>query len=451
MTATTADYKHVATNKNLDHIPGSFGMPLVGQTFSLLKDFDGTIDRQVKQYGPVCQFRLTGFKGVLVLGPDIYQHILLDKERNFSAEMGYADSLGLFYRGALLLRDFDEHRFQRRMMQTAFKNNAMRGYMNDMAPLFDTAFEQWEKDPDFHFVPGIKQNLLDIAAKIFVGLSDMDGDAEKLNTAFHDISEGMMAIVKKEFPFGKFKQGKRGQRFLHAFFADLIEERRAGDGTDMFSHFTREKNEDGEYFSDEDIIRHMTFLLFAAHDTTTSTLSHIMYYLGKDQQLQQRIRDEVSALSKPVLDYEDLDTLELCDAAVKEALRLHPSVQLQQRRTIRECELGGYTIPANTIVFLAQSYHHRAPELWSDPHRYDIDRWLAPRSEHKRHSFGFIGFGGGAHKCIGMHFALMNSKMFLHQFLSRYRVTLSPKATHQFNTIPLPKPADGLPLIIEKL
>ena len=220
----------------------------------------------------------------------------------------------------------------------------------------------------------------------------------------------------------------------------------------ILSAISAEKNEDGEYFSDEDIIRHMTFLLFAAHDTTTSALSHLMYHLAKNPQWQTRLRDEMLATGKDMLDYEDLEKLPLADAALKEALRLHPSVQMMQRRTIKEVEMGGYTIPANTILFLAPSYLHRIDGNWSDPHSFDPERFMEPRNEHKNHSFNFVGFGGGAHKCIGMHFALMNAKCFLHQFLTKYRFEpVKDNYEPKFQTVPLPKPMDDLPLKLKRI
>ena len=451
MATAVAEYKTAKDNHDLSHIPGENSWPIIGETLNIVKDFNGVVDRYYQKYGPVSRFHVAGFKGLLLVGPDLYQQVLLDRDKNFSAEMGYKASLGRFYDGALLLRDHDEHRYQRRMMQTAFKNDAMKGYMADMAPILEEAIVNWKNDKDFHFFPSIKQCLLDVAAKIFVGLEELDDEAEKLNRAFLDVAEGLMGIITKELPGTKYKRGKRGERYLYSFFQKLIGERRAGDGKDTFSYFTKELNEDGEYFSDDDIIRHMTFLLFAAHDTTTSALSHVMYYLAQNPELQQRIRDEVAAVDKPHLEYEDLENMVLCEAALKEALRMHPSVQMQQRRTIRECEIGGYQVPANTIVFLTPSYHHRMDTVWESPEKYDIDRWLEPRLEHKRHSFGFVGFGGGAHKCIGMHFALMNAKMFLHQFLRQYEFSLSDKADHSFQAIPLPKPGDDLPLVLKPL
>ncbi|MBB3048309.1 cytochrome P450 [Litorivivens lipolytica] len=451
MTEAVANYKLAKDNHQLSHIPGSFGWPLIGHTISLVKDLYGTIDKQYKEFGPVSKFGLAGFKGVLLCGPDLYQQVYLDKEKNFSAEMGYMGSLGRFYKGALLLRDHEEHRFQRRMMQTAFKNDAMKGYIDTMGPMLAEAVESWDGQEDFHFFPAIKQALLDVAATIFVGLEKDDDRAEKLNQAFTDVANGLMGLVTKEIPGTLHAKGKKGERYLHEFFGSLIQDRRNNDGKDTFSYFAKELNEDGEYFSDQDIVAHMSFLLFAAHDTTTSALSHMLYHLGQNPELRQRLREEAQAIGKDYLEYEDLDKMPLADAAVREALRLHPSVMMMQRRTIKDCEIGGYHIPANTILFLAPQYVHRMPEYWDEPEKFDPDRWLEPRNEHKRHSFSFVGFGGGAHKCIGMHFALMQTKNFLHQFLTRYDFELPANFGTEMQTVPLPKPADDLPMVLKRL
>lgn len=450
-TAISTEYKSEKDNHDLSHIPGTFGWPIIGQTIALVKDLYGTVDGNFKKFGPVSRFGLAGFKGVLLVGPDLYKEVYLDRDKNFSAEMGYKGSLGRFYDGALLLRDHDEHRFQRRMMQTAFKNDAMKGYISTMAPMIGDGIANWDKVDNFHFFPSIKQILLDTAATIFVGLDKDDKRAADLNQAFNDVSEGLMGIITKELPGTKFKKGKKGERYLRKMFVDLLDDRRNGNGTDTFSYFTKEKTEDGEYFSDIDIATSMSFLLFAAHDTTTSALSHLMYHLAQNPELQQRLREEAMTIDKDYLEYEDLDKMPLTDFAVKEALRLHPSVMMMQRRTINECELGGYKIPANTLLFITPQHSHRMEEYWDEPLKFDIDRWMEPRLEHKRHSFSYVGFGGGAHKCIGMHFALMQTKVFLHQFLRQFECTLAANAGSKMQTVPMPKPHDDLPLVIKRL
>ena len=60
-TAVNTDYKLAPNNDKLDHIPGSFGWPIIGHTFPLVKDLYGTIDKQYKEFGPVSRFGLAGF------------------------------------------------------------------------------------------------------------------------------------------------------------------------------------------------------------------------------------------------------------------------------------------------------------------------------------------------------------------------------------------------------
>jgi cytochrome P450 len=226
----------------------------------------------------------------------------------------------------------------------------------------------------------------------------------------------------------------------------MIPQRRNGTGTDTFTYLCQERDDDGKLFSDEAIINQMTFLLFAAHDTTTSALSHMVYYTALHTPWQQRLRNEVLALHRPCMAYEDIEALKDIDLVFHESLRLHPSVPMMTRRTIRECELGGYRVPANTVLFLPPTYNHHMDSYWSNPQQFDPERFSEARQEHKKHSFQYLPFGGGAHKCIGMHFANMVAKAFMVQFLQQYSYALPPNHNAKITDFPLPHPADGLRL-----
>jgi len=457
MASTTSSvdlsYQKAPDNRDLDHIPGEDGWPVIGKVFSLVNDLNGLLDDHYQRFGALSRISMTGMRSVLALGPDLAKTIYLDRDRNFSAKMGYNPSLANFYEGGLLLRDFDEHRFQRRLMQTAFKNDSMKHYVDVMNPTLSEGIEQWRHDSNFHFHPSIKTSLLNVAAKIFIGMDDLNnGDVQRINQAFLDITErGLMAIFKWELPGLAFHAGRNGKRFMEHYLEKQIPARRNGDGKDMLSHFCREKTEHGDYFSNQDIVGHTSFLLFAAHDTTTSTLSHLMYYLAKHPEWQERLRDASLAMNKPFLEYSDLDKMEDLERAVLEALRMHPSVSVMNRRTIRDCELEGYHIPANTMVTISPVFTHYMEEWWSNPTQFDPDRFSPERAEHKRHSFQYFPFGGGAHKCIGMHFAQMQAKLFMHQMLLKYRFKLADNSPPQWMSVPMPKPKNDLPLILEPL
>jgi cytochrome P450 len=446
-------YQSRPTNKDLEHIPGDYGwIPYIGKTIELLDDLYGYVDKNYKQYGEVFKTRIGGLNGVVVVGPENYKQIYIDKDKCFSAQMGYDDSLAHFYRKALLLRDHDDHRIQRRMFQTAFKNDQMRGYTEIMNPLFEQSMQDWDKEKNFLFFPSIKKTLLDIGATVFIGVDEIGPEMEQINQAFLDISEkGLMGLVKIDKPPFKYHKGRRGARFLEQYFRDAIPQRRAGNGKDMLSHMSKETQDNGDYFSDDDLIPQASFLLFAAHDTTTSTLNHVLLYTAQHPEWQEKLREEARSLNKDYLDYDDLDRVELMELVFKESLRLAPSVSIMQRRTTKPCQIGAYDIPADTIVYVPPVYNHYMEEFWTNPTEFDPMRFAEGREEHKSHTFAYMPFGGGAHKCIGMHFANMIVKCFMHQFLLNYEWTLPENYNPKMESFPLPNTADGLPVILKKI
>ena len=94
---------------------------------------------------------------------------------------------------------------------------------------------------------------------------------------------------------------------------------------------------------------------------------------------------------------------------------------------------------------------HQLEELWTEPKRFDPERFSPERAEDKQHSHAYYPFGGGAHMCIGMHFAGLQVKAFLVQFLRRFRVSVPDGYEPPMTPIPIPKPKDGLPVRLERL
>ena len=293
---------------------------------------------------------------------------------------------------------------------------------------------------------------MQIGARVFYGVEALDStEARKMVDAFLLIvNHGMRSLVKINMPPFSYYYGMKGKKYIADYIGSLIAKRRAGDGKDFMSFLVKEKKDDGEYLTDQELIEHLAFLFFAAYDTTTTALSHLVMHLAINQKLQERLRSESLALNKKQLDYDDLNKLPGIDHAFHESLRLYPSASIFMRRTLRECEIEGHRIPANTVLFLVPMFNHRMNEWWSNPDQFDPDRFSEGREEHKRHSFSYTPFGGGAHKCIGMNFAVMNGKLFMHQLLLNYRFKAPADYVAKSQTLPLPKPVGDLPLIFEK-
>ena len=93
------EYTRFKDNTKLDHIPCSYGLPLIGDTFQfVLKPFE-VLDAHYQKYGPVFKASLTFQKFVVALGPEFMQQLMLDSKQTFSARMGYNTPLGDFFAG----------------------------------------------------------------------------------------------------------------------------------------------------------------------------------------------------------------------------------------------------------------------------------------------------------------------------------------------------------------
>ena len=85
----------------------------------------------------------------------------------------------------------------------------------------------------------------------------------------------------------------------------------------MFTRYCNAQDEDGEYLNDEDIDGHMAFLLFAAFDTTTSALTNILYYLGKNPEWQDKVRNEIFSIKNEMPTFDDVAEMKLTEYVFK--------------------------------------------------------------------------------------------------------------------------------------
>jgi cytochrome P450 len=293
--------------------------------------------------------------------------------------------------------------------------------------------------------PLLKQLTLDLAASVFMGI-ELGENAIALNRAFVHTVAASMAFIRTPIPGFKMWRGVRGRKLLVERFRELLPQKRAVHTSDFFSEFCHARSEQGEQFTDEEIVDHMIFLMMAAHDTTTSTLTTMMYLLAKHPTWQERLRDEARALGKAQLDHDDLENVETLNLCMREALRLYPPLSSMPRMCTRDTVFRDYLIPAGTMVGVFPIHTHHMASLWTDPYRFDPERFSSARQEDKRHSFAWVPFGGGAHMCIGQHFATLQVKAIMHQLLLRYRWSVSADYVMPYQLVPIAKPRDGLPI-----
>ena len=189
-------------------------------------------------------------------------------------------------------------------------------------------------------------------------------------------------------------------------------------------------------------------LFMAGHETTANTLAWVWYLLANHPEAETLLHAELDlVLGDRPPTIADLPRLTYTGQVVTEALRLYPTVWMVGRENIEPVELGGYTIPTGTTVFMPQWTIHRDPRWFDEPESFRPERWAHGLQE-QIHRYAYFPFGGGPRICIGNNFALMESALLLATIARRFRLRLAPDAV----VVPLPsmtlRPAHGVKVIV---
>jgi cytochrome P450 len=410
------------------------------------RDMLTSLTEQYEALGPVVVQIGGPIRFVNLFGPDANRFVLMDREQIFSARRPWTQIMGRIFPNGLLLRDGADHKHHRKIMHEAFTRPVLRDYAERMGPKVSAGIDNWDAagSPIGAF-KAFKALTLDLAASIFIG-TDLGPATRRMNSAFEDMVAASMSRLRLRIPGLEFYRGLKGRAFMLGFLGGMLEKKRADQGLDMFSRLCRARSEEGDVLLDGEVLDHMIFLMMAAHDTTTSTLTSLTYELARHPGWQQRLREESRALGIELPGYDDLDRLQGLTWAMYETLRRYPPLPVIPRIATQEFEFGGYRIPGRTMVVVSPIHTHHMSQWWTEPWRWDPDRFSPDRAEQDRHTHHWIPFGGGAHMCIGRRFAETQVRLVMHQLLLRYRWTVPDGYRMPIQQAPISKPLDGLPV-----
>ncbi len=405
--------------------------------------------------GPVSRgwwmFRQT----VYLMSAQANEAVLFDRAGRFSAKQGWERVLAELFPRGLMLRDAEDHRWHRRLMLPAFRKEALARYLEAMNPRIEAAIAQWGKEgaqSNLKFYPAIKRLTLAIAADVFLG-TQLDAEIDQISADFTDLVAASVAIVRLPVVGRTYARGVQARARLADFIRERIAQRRASDANDLFTQLCHARDEADKQYSDEEIVDHLIFIMMAAHDTTTSAITTIVYALAKHPEWQDRLRREArntadwmarSGRSTPTLD--DLARMTDIELVFKEALRLYQPLPTIARRALVDVEIHGKVIPAGTPVAVFPIQVHRSAEWWSQPEKFDPERFSSERAEHRLHPYAWAPFGGGAHMCLGLHFAEMQVKAVLLPLLRSWQWSVPEAYVPNYAYAPIAKPRDGLPI-----
>lgn len=180
----------------------------------------------------------------------------------------------------------------------------------------------------------------------------------------------------------------------------------------------------GGNFDLKDIQFQLDNFVFAGHDTVSNALGFILICLANYSDIQQRVRaeiNEVIADDATEISSEHLSNFPYLEMVIKETLRLYTPVPFTGRHLYEDFEIGNHVIPKGTDIWLNYFALHRNPNYWTDPDKYDPERFSAENSAN-RHPFAFVPFSGGLRNCIGQRYAKAFMKIIIAQIIRKFEI-----------------------------
>ena len=404
--------------------------PVVGHSIQFNYDALALIQRLQESKGDVFQLNILNEDVLLFLTPSATKQIFLDPDDNFSSKHGWEFSIGPTFENGLMLRDFDDHKYHRSLLQNSFRRDALDKYIHIIQPRIDSWIEEVKQKREFYLYKSIKQLMFNVAVELFFDEVD-DTKLNHLNQLFINSIKPATTIVRSPYPMTRMKKGLKARVELLEYFQEKSDKIDLSKET-LFADLVKTNNEEAGLTNFE-IAEHMIFLLLAAHDTTTSTLTSSIHFLAGDKSYQNKVKTESSTLSKT--DISDLKNGIIGEALFNEAIRKYPPVPFSPRWVVRDAELDGYEIPKNTYIAAGPLVLHNDKRYWEDPSAFNPERFEDPTITHE----AYFPFAGGAHTCLGKFFASYLFKNVIYKLVDNFQV-ISTNEELKINPAPIPNP-----------
>uniref|UniRef100_A0AAQ4P2U0 Cytochrome P450 26A1 n=1 Tax=Gasterosteus aculeatus aculeatus TaxID=481459 RepID=A0AAQ4P2U0_GASAC len=422
--------------------PGSMGLPFIGETLQLILQRRKFLRMKRQKYGYIYRTHLFGSPTVRVTGADNVRQILLGENRLVSVQWP-ASVRTILGSDTLSNVHGAQHKTKKKAIMRAFSTEALELYIPVIQEEVRAAVKEWvAKDSCVLVYPEMKRLMFRIAMRILLGFKpeQIKTDEQQLVEAFEEMIKNLFSLPI-DVPFSGLYR-VRDKLLIHVLLCCTI-----------FTLNSSRKN--GEPFSMQSlwinasaIKESATELLFGGHETTASTATSLVMFLGLNPEVVDRLRQELmdreeQGMELHSLNIEALQQLKYTGCVIKETLRINPPVPGGFRVALKTFELNGYQIPKGWNVIYSICDTHDVAEIFPNKEDFQPERFMTkPSSDSSR--FQYIPFGGGSRMCVGKEFAKVLLKIFLVEVVTKCHWTLlnGPPA---MKTGPTVYPVDNLP------
>jgi cytochrome P450 len=414
-----------------------------------------------RQYGGIVRYPVGPLTVYLATEPDYVRHVLQDNNKGYSKATFQYKLLSSITGQGLLTSDGDFWLRQRRLAQPAFRRQHVARFMAIMADAVEVMLARWDgharRGEALDIAAEMMHVALQIVAKAMFG-AEVGDRADDLAQATLTVLDHIVArartfgLTPTFLPTAANRHYWRSMKVLDdAVNRTIAERRKAGPADDLLSMLMQAQDaETGHRMTDQNLRDEVMTMLIAGHETVASALAWTWYLLGEHPEEAANLHAELAdVLGGRTPTADDLPALRYTDMVFSEALRLYPPAWIITRKALEDDDIGGYRIPANSLVVTSPYVTQRLGQYWPEPEAFEPGRFTAAEIA-MRPRFAYYPFGGGPRLCIGNHFAQVEAAVVISMVAQRY--TLRPVPGHPVEVEPgvTLRPKHGLVMTLHR-
>jgi cytochrome P450 len=414
--------------------PGPRGTLLLGNFAAFRRDPIGFLSQATSQHGDIVRLRFGPITAHLVNHPDYVRHVLEERYQNYDKRTRSVSKIRATCGASLLTEEGPLWLRHRRLIQPALLRQAVQRYVPSVTAATTSMLGDWRAAAHagrpLNIVSEMLRLTMTIAVRVLFG-SDVSNDTPAIEGALTEIladtwrrmeSAFDPAALSKAFHRRSFKRAVR--RIDNVVYRIIDARRRASSQPeDLLAALVAARDaEADDHLTDRELRDATITMLLAGHETTAHALAWAMSLIYRSPSVEERLAEEADRVLQYGLREEDgRDGLDYTARTFAEAIRLYPSIWIMERRVVAADQMGGYAIPAGSMLLISPYVLHRHPRYWPDAEDFDPDRFTPARAaERPRHAY--IPFGAGPHQCIGRFLAPLVARYVIAMVVRSFRL-----------------------------
>lgn len=442
---------------NLPSPPGPKGNLLLGVMPEFNRDMLGFIQR-CQRFGDVVSMRFLYLTVHFLYSPADIEYVVSANAKNFiKARSLRSPFFKRLVGNGLLTSEGETWKRQRRLAQPAFHRQRISSYGDVMVDYTKRIIASWEHGDLRDLHQDMMRLTLEIVVKTLFN-ADVSGDADKVRIVLSEIVQPFASqatlkwIADNRLPTKTHRSFNRAAKEIDNIVYRIIDERRfnKSDRGDLLSMLLAAHDDDGSQMTNQQLRDEVMTIFLAGHETTALTLSWAWFLLAQNPEVERKFHEELQqVLAGREPRAEDLPRLKYTEMIAKESMRLYPPAFGLGREAIDDCEIGGFKISRGSQVFMFQWVTQRDPRFFTEPDKFQPERWTEDFSSNLPR-FAYFPFGGGPRACIGNYFAMMEIVLLLATIGQRFKFSLAPD--HQVGILPAMslRPSHGIKVVVQQ-